>query len=335
MRRYLPLIRRYSYAWSRSLCEGRTFFCTGHLEKSADSYLCFRLALLHSVSYFVFLYRSPSLPLCKIFDSISSIIDELPSINPSANVFVFGDFDVHHRDWLTYSSGTDRYGELCYNFSISNDLTQMVNFPTQIPECDSHSPALLDLIISSDANICSTVAFPPFGNSDNVFVSVSIDSPSNSQRDAPFRRIAYDYSRADVLCGISLNSVLLLLPVNFMSGFRLELMHIYLIVSIRSSLTYIHGFHRTQFFRLCQQNKPSEFKVKFRQASNCCKRILKAAELAYANKTKESITSQKLGSREFRQIVNSILNKGKICYTSYIQQPRGVVFCIWQIKIVC
>ena len=27
----------------------------------------------------------------------------------------------------------------------------MVNFSTQIPDCDSHSPALLDLFISSDA----------------------------------------------------------------------------------------------------------------------------------------------------------------------------------------
>ena len=34
-----------------------------------------------------------------------------------------------------------------YNFSISNDLTQMVNCPTEIPDCDSHSPALLDLIL--------------------------------------------------------------------------------------------------------------------------------------------------------------------------------------------
>ena len=59
-------------------------------------------------------------------------------------MFVFGDFNVHCTDWLTYSGGTDRLGELCYNFSISNYLTQIVNFPTQIPDSDSHSPALLD-----------------------------------------------------------------------------------------------------------------------------------------------------------------------------------------------
>ena len=66
----------------------------------------------------------------------------------------------------------------CYNFSISNDLTQMVNFPTRIPDCDPHSPALLDLFL--DASICSTMAFPPLGNSDHIVVSVSIDFQSNS-----------------------------------------------------------------------------------------------------------------------------------------------------------
>ena len=77
----------------------------------------------------------------------------------------------------------------------------MVNFPTQIPDCDSHSPALSNFFISSDASICSEMAFSPLGNSDHV-VSVSIDFPSDSKQDAPFHCIAYDYSRADwdVLC---------------------------------------------------------------------------------------------------------------------------------------
>ena len=52
--------------------------------------------------------------------------------------------------------------------------------------------------------------------------------------------------------------------------------------------------------RSYQQNK-SESKVNFRQASNHCRRILEAAKL-YANKTKESITSQKLDSWNFWRI---------------------------------
>ena len=138
MRGYLPLIQKDSSTRKHGLAvyvkEGLPFARDLSLENSADSYLCFRLALLHSVSYFFFLYLSPSSSLCMVFNSISSNIDEVLSFNPSVN--------AHHKDWLTYSGGTDRSGEVCYNFSISNDLTQIVNFSTRIPDCDSHSPAL-------------------------------------------------------------------------------------------------------------------------------------------------------------------------------------------------
>ena len=43
--------------------------------------------------------------------------------------------------------------DLVNSVIISNDLTQMVNFPTRVPDCDSHSPALLNLFISSDPSI--------------------------------------------------------------------------------------------------------------------------------------------------------------------------------------
>ena len=59
--------------------------------------------------------------------------------------------------------------------------------------------------------------------------------------------------------------------------------------------------HRNHFFWLYQQNKSSESKLKFRQPSNRWKRFLEAAKLAYANKTKESISSQ----------FHTVLNKGK------------------------
>ena len=62
-----------------------------------------------------------------IFDSISSNIYEVLSINPSA-VFVFGNFNVHHKDWLTYSGGTDRPGELCYNLLSQMTLFRWLTF---------------------------------------------------------------------------------------------------------------------------------------------------------------------------------------------------------------
>ena len=78
----------------------------------------------------LFQYLSPSSSLCTVFQSISSNIDEVLLLNPSANVFVFVDFNLHHKDWLTHSGGTDRFCALCYNLPIPNDLTEMVNIPT-------------------------------------------------------------------------------------------------------------------------------------------------------------------------------------------------------------
>ena len=111
VRGYLPFFRKDSSTNMHCLAvdvkEGLPFARDLYLENYADSYLCFRLALLHSVSYFFFLYRSPSSALCTVFDSVSSNIDEVLSINPSANVFVFGDFNIRHKDWITYSGGSD------------------------------------------------------------------------------------------------------------------------------------------------------------------------------------------------------------------------------------
>ena len=176
--------------------EGLPFTWDLSLENSADSYLYFRLALLQSMSYFFFLYWSP-LSLCTVFDSISSNIDEVLSINPSANVFIYGDLKSIIRTGLPILMKLIYLVNSVIIYSISIDLTQMVNFPTQIPDCDSHSPGHFDLFISSDASICFTMVFPPLGNYDHVVLSASIDFPTNSQQDAPLHQIAYDYSRAD------------------------------------------------------------------------------------------------------------------------------------------
>ena len=70
------------------------------------------------------------------------------------------------------------------------------------------------------------------------------------------------------------------------------------------------------------REKSSDSKVKFRQASNRCKRVLEAAKLTYANKTKESITFQKLGSRDFWRIANSVLNKDKFAIAPLFNGPE-------------
>ena len=102
------------------LKEGLPFAWYLSLENFVDSYLCFRPALLHSVSYF-FLYWSPFFS-CAVFDSILSNIDDVLSIN-ATTVFALEDFIIHHEYWLTYSGGTDRPGELRWLTYLLRSLT--------------------------------------------------------------------------------------------------------------------------------------------------------------------------------------------------------------------
>ena len=78
--------------------EGLPFAQDLSIENSVDSYFCFQWALIHSVFYFFFIYRSPSSSLCMVFYSISSNIEEVLLIKPSANVCVIGDFNIHNKD---------------------------------------------------------------------------------------------------------------------------------------------------------------------------------------------------------------------------------------------
>lgn len=57
-------------------------------------------------------------------------------------------------------------------------------------------------------------------------------------------------------------------------------------------------------FCLYQQNHSSASKVTFRQVSNPSKRVFEAPKLAYDNKTKEPVTSQKLLQLFTRLLVN-------------------------------
>ena len=58
------------------------------------------------------------------------------------------------------------------------------------------------------------------------------------------------------------------------------------------------------------------------QASNRCKKVLEVAKLAYANKTKGFITSEKLGSRDFCSVADSVLKKSKSAIPSLFNRPE-------------
>ena len=92
--------------------------------------------------------------------------------------------------------------------------------------------------------------------------------------------------------------------------------------------------YRNHFFRLYQKDQSSGSKVEFRQASNLCKRVLETSKHAYANKTRESISSQKLGSRDFWRIPKSFLNKGKSSIPPLFNGPEVLSSTSYK-EIVC
>ena len=99
-----------------AVCDGRTSFCVELISRKLCRFLLMSSTGVTSLG--VLLLFSLSITfffLGTTFYFISSNIDENLSIDPSSTVFVFGGFNIHHKDWLTYSDGTDRPGEPCYN----------------------------------------------------------------------------------------------------------------------------------------------------------------------------------------------------------------------------
>ena len=171
-------------------------------------------------------------------------------------MFVFRDFSVHQKDWLTCSGGTDRSGELCYNFSIQNDFTQMVRlFPATF--LLGSQTVILTVLLFWISIFLPMRAFvlQRLSLHWNILIMLSqfpLTFHHIHNRMIPFIALLMTIfvliEMVFVIIwemfhgSISLNSVLLLLLVNLVSGFRLGLMYISLIKSIRSSLTHLHGF---------------------------------------------------------------------------------------------
>ena len=213
----------------------------------------------------------------------------------------------------------------------------MINLPTRIPDCDFHNPALLDLFLLMLVLFYN--GFSSIGKSWSccclslhwLSIIFTTGCPVSSHCLWLFSRTVF-LTIWEMFHRVYLKSVLLLLLVNFDFGYWLELMYISLIESIRPNKPNLFPWfsaacaavtvHRNSFFRLYQKEKSSESKVKFKQASNRCKRFLEAAKLAYANKTKESITFQKLGSRELWRIANRVLNKSKYAIPPLFNDPE-------------
>ena len=83
--------------------------------------------------YYCGVYRSPNGSDSSIFQLLTIHCEDILQSDPTAEICVLGDFNVHNTDWLPFSSHTDAIGREAEFFTITNNLTQLVSTPTRVP----------------------------------------------------------------------------------------------------------------------------------------------------------------------------------------------------------
>ena len=299
------------------------------LENHSHEFMCFKLSLLRHTFFLFFLYRSPSSSSCEVLDSISVSIDQALHANPSSQILVCGDFNAHHQEWLTHSRTIDLPGTLSYNFALSYDLEQIVKSPTRFPDRANDSPYLLDLFLCSNPEDCTAEVLAPLGTSDHSVVSVNISCANSTQAAPPVHRTVYQYSKAD---WDGFRSFLGDIPLDFIfnlnaSNAAAELtdwlnIGMDLFIPSKTYQTQSHSqpwfspacaaaiSHRNHYFKLFHRSNTPEHRQLFRTARNKCQRILAEAKDNYAASIRQSILSQRLGSKDFWRIANNVMNRG-------------------------
>ena len=312
---------------------------TSH-EEINSPYMCFRMALLHSTSYLFFLYR-PQDEGSSVFTTISNKIDNILIHHPSANINIFGDFNVHHIPWLTHSNRTDNVGVDCYNFSIAYELSQIISFPTRIPDSPNQFASLLDLFLTSVPEFCTPTQLPPLGTSDHCTISVSIELPVKASTEVPFHRTVYRYSQAD---WDNFRSYIADAPVKHFYKFRASKLASLISDWIRNGIDIFiphkkfqqkpHSqpwftpacaaaiSHRNHYFHAYHRNPSDITRFDFRTTSNRCKYVLNAAKDHYASLIQSRIDNENLGTREFWRITNRVMNRGKSSIPTIINGPE-------------
>ena len=159
---------------------------------------------------------SPYLPLCLIFYFISSNIDEVLLIKPSANMFVFRDFSIYNKGWLTY------HVELINLVNLLSSQTVFLKVLLLWISFFLLAPVFVLIKLLSSFHWLSI----------KFTVKCTFSSHSLWLLVGPVFKIIWEMLHGR----ISLNLVLLLLIVNCVSGFMLELMYISFIVSDQISL---------------------------------------------------------------------------------------------------
>ena len=179
------------------------------------------------------------------------------------------------------------------------------------------------------------------GNSDHIVVSADVDFMVKSTNEHPYHRTVFSYSNAD---WDGFRDFLRDVPwidifkhnVNYAAkeitewieiGIDCFIPHRKFQLKPHSSPWFTPACaaaiaHRNHFFHQYHRNRSAENSKLFRASRNHCKRVLEDAKSYFAETTRDSITSQHIGSRDFWRISNSILNRGKSAIPPLFNGPE-------------
>ena len=167
------------------------------LDSSVFSTLWLRLTCSSSTKYICAVYLSPnSTDYQKFFDYLNSKVEHILSKFPFSEIIILGDFNVHHHLWLS-SSHTDQPGELAFNFSVLNNLEQLIQHPTRIPDRPGERANILDLYLTSHPSSYTVKLFSPLGSSDHNLISVSCPITPVQPLEPPSPRRYWHFGIAD------------------------------------------------------------------------------------------------------------------------------------------
>ena len=298
-------------------------------EVTDSPYMCFRVALLHSTAFIFTLYR-PHGDGCSVIDHIADQVDKIFTDHPSASIHICGDFNVHHEEWLVHSNNTDREGRICYDFSIVYGLTQIVDQTTRVPKNSRERPNLLDLFLTNCPEFCTATVESPLGSSDHSVISVRVDIQCKESSDVPYHRTIYRYSKADwdgfrnFIADAPLEALFQGNPSEMatsitewiQTGIDIFIPHKKYQQKPNSQPWFTPECaaaicQRNHFFHKYQRNRTAENLQAFKASRRECRESLRQAKNRYSKQARDSIARQKLGSKDFWRICNSVLKRNK------------------------
>ena len=139
--------------------------------------------------YLFSIYRNPDAD-DSIYDCLLTSMAAIQESDRKAAFVFVGDFNAHHREWLSSVSPTNCHGLKAFDFSSEAGCEQLVQKPTH------RSGNCLDLVFTDVPGVVGCNVGTPIGTSDHSYVSVTIRT-EQTVPDVSFSRKIYIKSRAD------------------------------------------------------------------------------------------------------------------------------------------